>query len=360
MYYMKHETAKKTVIPKSKAEKLTTISSASKSKSSAKSGAKKTAGSTTLNVVEKQSVSTIKSAKKEFSLNVPPQNIKSKAEKTVSNISVKSIKTPKVNTIVSFKKAKTAVIKAEPKITKAEAKQKIEKFASKVSIKTIEPKTLKSKANSETKVVRPESKTLKTTVLPKTTKPITEIEKAAAKNVSATTKIVSGAKKILPLSAAKINLKTSVEPVQPQTQKVEPTKVKKTKAVEPKVETTNLPIPKPPKKKKIKPISSAVFRGKKDRYSFEVFALTEEFEPVPAVFVISRRKTDRLKKAHHSLVCIGQTNSIFDELKKLRKGKCVKKHQANVISILPEGDEKIRLRIENDLKAAHSVACSFE
>ena len=85
-----------------------------------------------------------------------------------------------------------------------------------------------------------------------------------------------------------------------------------------------------------------------------------EFEDVSAIYVISKRKIDKRKKGHHALVCIGQTESLLGEIKRHKKGKCVKKYQANVISILPEENEKKRLRIETDLKAAHTVVCNLE
>lgn len=113
-----------------------------------------------------------------------------------------------------------------------------------------------------------------------------------------------------------------------------------------------------PKPKKNKPIGAAVFRGKKERYDFQVYELDAEFVDVPAIYVISKRKTDKQKRAHHALVCIGQTDSILGEIKK-HKNKCIKKHNANVISILPEENEKKRLKIEEDLKAAHAIACNI-
>jgi len=57
-------------------------------------------------------------------------------------------------------------------------------------------------------------------------------------------------------------------------------------------------------------------------------------------------------------VCIGQTDSVLGEIKR-HKIKCIKKHNANVISILPEADVKKRLKIEEDLRAAHAVACNI-
>ena len=57
------------------------------------------------------------------------------------------------------------------------------------------------------------------------------------------------------------------------------------------------------------------------------------------------------------MVCIGQTDSIVNELKKHKKGKCVKKLKANVVSLLVNAEEKDRIKIEEDLKSAHAIPC---
>jgi hypothetical protein len=112
-------------------------------------------------------------------------------------------------------------------------------------------------------------------------------------------------------------------------------------------------------RKKSPKISEAIFRGKKSLYSFEVFPLAAEIEETSAIYVITKRKTDKSGKAHHAFVCIGQTDSILGELKKHRKGKCVKQNAANVVCLLKESDEKNRERIEADLKAAHATVCAY-
>lgn len=356
MCYMKHEADEKRVNLKPKAENAESIIKFAK----VKSAAKKPAGNADLKVQKQNSFKKSEVAKKELTSNVSTRILKKKAEKPVSKISSKIVQAPKIKTIVSIKKIKPEVRKVKMEVLRRQVKQKVEKTAPKSPINKIELKILKAKIISPAKIVHPTLQNLKTTVSAKITKPTVETKKPTAKNISPTTKITSKERGRLPLSKAKKNLITSVKTVQIKAPKDEKVTTKKAKTVGAKINVVNPPILAPPKKKKIKPISSAIFRGKKDRYSFAVFSLTDEFEPVPAVFIISRRKTDRLKKAHHSLICIGQTNSIFDELKKHRKGKCVKKHQANVVSILPEANEKIRVRIENDLKAAHSVVCSFE
>lgn len=114
------------------------------------------------------------------------------------------------------------------------------------------------------------------------------------------------------------------------------------------------------RKEKSPRIGSAVIRGQRERYEFEVFPLDVEMQPVPAVYVISRRVIDREGRGHHKFVCIGQTESLAVELKKQKKGKCIRKFKANVISVLPTENENARFSIEADLKATHSIPCLHE
>ena len=111
-------------------------------------------------------------------------------------------------------------------------------------------------------------------------------------------------------------------------------------------------------KKKSPKISEAIFRGKKTLYNFEVIPLNEEFEDDSAIFVISKRITDRKGKGHHAFVCIGQTDSILSEIKKHKKAKCVKQHAANVVCLLREQSEESRLKVVEDLKSAHASFCN--
>lgn len=112
------------------------------------------------------------------------------------------------------------------------------------------------------------------------------------------------------------------------------------------------------KKEKSLKISEAVFRGQKTTYIFEVFPTGIEFQETPSVFIISRRKIDKLGKGHHKFTCIGQTESLVKELKKHKKNKCFKQNKANVVCVLPEADEKLRLKIEEDLKTVYTIPCS--
>lgn len=250
---------------------------------------------------------------------VPPvssQKTKSVKTKKPTTASVKLIKPPIKKVKPTVAKAKTKSVKPQPIVS---AKQR---RAASVKLKVVDNKGQKPKV----------AQTIKTK-LPTTNISLSRQKIASPEN--------------------KIKAKTEKLPRQPKTPKI-------AKAIENKIEPLKSVIVRKPRKKKVKPISSAIFRGKKDRYGFEVFSIDAEIEDVSAIYVISKRKTDKLKKGHHALVCIGQTESVLGEIKRHKKGKCVKKYQANVISILPEENEKKRLRIETDLKAAHTVVCTLE
>src|SRR5215213_412432 len=107
-------------------------------------------------------------------------------------------------------------------------------------------------------------------------------------------------------------------------------------------------------------ISEAVFRGRNSLYNFEVYPMNVQFNEVPAVYVISKRKIDRHGRGHHFLVCIGQTESLVEDIKKHKRGKCVKQLQANTVSVILEDDEQKRVEVENDLKSAHAIPCHHD
>ncbi len=164
------------------------------------------------------------------------------------------------------------------------------------------------------------------------------------------------------VKAAKEQFKVAVEAK--TTPKTKQTKsevsLKKAKTIEKKVEIVAPPIIEKPIKKKIKPIGSAVVRGKSGQYAFEVFSLDAEIKDGSAIYLISKRMTDKNGRGHHKFVCIGQTESLLGDIKKHAKDKCIKQHKANVVCLLREENEKNRLKIETDLRQAHTIACNHQ
>ena len=102
-------------------------------------------------------------------------------------------------------------------------------------------------------------------------------------------------------------------------------------------------------------VGTTVCRGTKNTYNFDVFNFDFEFAETPAIFIISRRKTDLSGKGHHKFLCIGQTDSLVKELKKHKT--CRRKQKANVVCVLTQSDEKKRLQIEADIKTIYTIPC---
>lgn len=271
---------------------------------------------------------------------------KNKSVKSPSVVRAKKTKAAKPEQLAATKKVK----KIEPKIYAA--KKKPSKIQSSISAKINKISARERRIDKRKLKPTPVVKAIKTKSV------ATDESKAQGQKIFAAVKIRRqkivfspkkthiAANKIQPSSNGKANGNGKQIEVK--------TGVNKIGAVE-------SPVAQKPKKRKAKAIGAAVFRGKKARYDFQVFPLDSEFDQmtsVSGIYVISRRKTDRDKRAHHALVCIGQTDSVAGEIKRHAKN-CIKKHRANVISILPEGNEKRRLKIEEDLKAAHSISCGI-
>ena len=112
-----------------------------------------------------------------------------------------------------------------------------------------------------------------------------------------------------------------------------------------------------PPKKRARKIAMAVFRGKRSNYEFDVFPFGAEIRDSPAVFIFSRRSTDKLGKGHHAVVCVGETESILAEQKKHKRAVCVKQNALNSLCILREEDAETRAGVLDDLLAARSFGC---
>ena len=273
--------------------------------------------------------------------------------------------TPENRTPKAKKSAVAQTVKAEKAATPkkkpvAEAKENVKKSTPKTAAKN---SANASKAN-KTAIV-------KQTLLPKTKKIVASVSikpKPSKKQIiSATEKKkvkVAEKKAEAEISQAKTKpdkskvqtvekeIKAAIQPVKPKSAK------KKSELIGEKVETLVLPIAAKPLKKKIKPIGSAVVRGRTGRYDFEMFPLDAELKDGSAIFVISKRITDKRGRGHHKFVCLGQTESLVGEIKKHKKDKCIKQHKANVICLLREEDERSRRKIETDLREAHTLVCN--
>ncbi len=256
-------------------------------------------------------------------------------KKTKKTATPKSKTVPKKTQASQIKKAKPKRPTAKAKITNAAGKQK--------KSKTVPPKT------QVRKKVKASKKVDVSKIKRKTSGEVKNIKKVrATKNPQPET----------------VEKKTGHKPFLSDVVKKRGRVKKKKEPVE-ETDTGNYLFEKTTRKKRgrrrvIKPVGSAIFRGKRLTYSFDVFDLKEKFEDFPAVFVISERRIDREGRGHHKIVCIGQTEKLGKEVSKHKKLASVKKSKANVVSILKDDFEKNRLTIEENLKTSYSVLCSHK
>jgi hypothetical protein len=284
---------------------------------------------------------------------------KPKKEQALSNKAIKKAKTVE-------KKAEIAVAQKKPKLDKT-AKTVEKKVIKKPEqkIKAFIPET-SSKAIKKIKAVEKKVEIVVPAITSKPSKKVTVGEKKAEKKTEK--KIEKKIEIVVPALTRKSNKKTEiignkaqkvVSATNQKTVKKDKIAAKKVeKKTERKVEIVIPPMVEKAIKKKIKPIGSAVVRGRTGRYDFEVFPLDADLKDGSAIYVISKRITDKRGRGHHKFVCIGQTESLVGEIKKHKKDKCIKQHNANVICLLREESATNRLKIETDLREAHAIACN--
>lgn len=272
---------------------------------------------------------------------VEPNKIAGKVQKKNNAVSAKKISAPKIKATTAPKTNTQKMLKLKPESGK-KVVPKVQTLKPSVKTKNVAQVAQKTKLSTSVKQNKR---------LPKLEKTIVTKPKTSPKSVKINAPI---APKIYKPRERKIEKESSIKIRNGRL--VMPPLLKKVKPVEVPIEPIVLTTPKP-RKRKVKVFGAAIFRGKKARYDFQVFPVDGEFEDAAAIYIISRRVVDKRQRAHHKMVCIGQTNSIFSELKKHLKGKCFKQFQANAISVLREENEQKRLKIEADLKSAHTIPC---
>jgi len=109
-------------------------------------------------------------------------------------------------------------------------------------------------------------------------------------------------------------------------------------------------------RKRVRKLSTAVFRGSRTEYSFDVYPITPAITDNAAVFIFSHRKADKKGRWHHAVSCVGETASIVSEIKRHKRAKCVKGN-ANVVCLLREADSRLRAGVLDDIVSARAFSC---
>ena len=110
-------------------------------------------------------------------------------------------------------------------------------------------------------------------------------------------------------------------------------------------------------RKRIRKLSTAVFRGARTEYSFDVYPISPAITDSSAVFVFSRRVVDKKGRAHHAVSCVGEAKSLVAEIKRHKRAKCVKEGAANVVCVLKDPDRGSRVDVVQDISEARQFGC---
>jgi len=105
-------------------------------------------------------------------------------------------------------------------------------------------------------------------------------------------------------------------------------------------------------------IADATFKGQKGEYTFEVYPTETTFNDVGAVYVFSKRVVNASGKGTHTLLYVGQTDSLADRIPNHEKWSCAVRNGVNCICVHRDDNEQSRRAKEADLLAINNPPCN--
>ena len=103
------------------------------------------------------------------------------------------------------------------------------------------------------------------------------------------------------------------------------------------------------------------FNGKSgEKYYFKAWPLQTRFNPLGAVYFVTRRvfSDKTYRRASHESIYIGQTTDLTNPFAPPLQLACFDKHGANCICVYVDASEERRIAITQDLMAAHRTTCN--
>lgn len=93
-------------------------------------------------------------------------------------------------------------------------------------------------------------------------------------------------------------------------------------------------------------------------YTFTAYTLDQAFNPVGAVYVITKRTPKPQGGGNHDFIYIGQTGDLSERFDNHHKAACFKKNGANCICVHVNSNEQQRFKIETDLCRNNVTPCN--
>jgi len=86
------------------------------------------------------------------------------------------------------------------------------------------------------------------------------------------------------------------------------------------------------------------------KYTFGMYAFPGNWNPIGAVYIITKREIRTDGKGYHTHIYAGQTGDLSVRHERHHRKPCFDKHGANCIGVLLEENEQRRLDIETDIR----------
>ena len=104
-------------------------------------------------------------------------------------------------------------------------------------------------------------------------------------------------------------------------------------------------------------LGTVAFSGMREEYDFTVYSSDTPFNDIGAVYVFTKRVTAG-GKTTHTFLYIGESGELGTRIASHEKWPCVNRNGVNAICIHQEENERTRLRVETDLRAANTTPCN--
>ncbi len=106
-------------------------------------------------------------------------------------------------------------------------------------------------------------------------------------------------------------------------------------------------------------LGTVKFRGASGtEYAFTAYSRNHVFEPVGAVYFVTRRERSEQGTHGHIRIYLGQTGDLSHRPFNPHKEPCFDEHGAGCICVYPEASESVRVNIESDLVHAFKPPCN--
>lgn len=94
------------------------------------------------------------------------------------------------------------------------------------------------------------------------------------------------------------------------------------------------------------------------QYSFDAYPIGTKFNPLGAVYAITKRELRLAQPSVYHFVYVGETGDLSERFKAHHKQECFEKLGADFIGVHLDGSQRSRTDKEDDLRSAYRWPCN--